>query len=262
MTNQPIIAEKILTQYNCKTPVSIEVFSTLNSTNTYAKENIASFSNEHPTLIIAEHQTAGYGRFKRDFYSPDNSGIYLTLVLPINEHVDPGLLTLSTGLSVVETLQQRFPTQNFTLKWINDILLDKQKCGGILAESHSNSHGEISHIILGIGLNINTSQFPSELKSIAKSASSDADIDRNKIIAELLTNFFRHYQTYQSGDFLPDYRKACSTLGKKVEIVNGNTVTTGIAQDIGGDGSLILLDDKKNRHLINSGEVRKVFTNE
>ncbi|WP_010624654.1 biotin--[acetyl-CoA-carboxylase] ligase [Companilactobacillus versmoldensis] len=257
MTNNPIDIEKIIQFYPKAEQLELRYFESIDSTNTFAKNHQAEFSDQRPTVLVANQQTNGYGRFKRDFYSPAGSGIYLTLVLPIEQKIIPGLWTLGTGVAVVKALQQFTNNQNIKLKWINDILLNDHKCGGILAESISDSAGKITKIVIGVGLNINTSIFPSELQNIAKSITEESEVDRNQIIALLLEQFFQ--LDFRTNSFLNDYRQFCDTLGKKIQVINGKQEIVGIADDILPDGSLVVFDDKKNRHVINSGEVSKIY---
>jgi len=253
MTNKPLSRSEIQARLN--TPINILKFDKIDSTNTFSKEYIATHPN-NTAVVIAEAQTNGYGRFQRDFYSPQSTGIYLSIIIPTDKII-PGLLTTMTGLTTVKALKRSFPEVNLKLKWINDILLNSKKIGGILAENIPNDNG--SNLIIGIGINLNTIEFPDELKSIAGSISNNSTVDRNKIIADILNCFFEQFKTYQTGEFLPEYRRICDTLTRTVRITNGNQETIGQAIDIAADGSLVLLDNKKLRHIINSGEVTKVY---
>lgn len=253
MTNKPI--NKLAIQARLNQSLNILTFDQINSTNTFAKEYLIQHPKQN-TVIIADTQTNGYGRFKRDFYSPKDTGIYLSLIIPTTV-VSPGLLTTMTGLTAVKALKQSFPGADLKLKWVNDILLHNKKIGGILAENIPTKSG--NHLVLGIGINLNTTDFPQELQPIAGSVSNNSNLDRNIVIADLLNQFFEKFQTYQTGDFLSEYCKLCDTLNKTVRIVNGNDEIIGTAVDIAKDGALILEDEKKLRHTINSGEVTKVY---
>lgn len=258
MTNNNLEQTAIRNHYHGIHLAKILIFDQIPSTNAYTKSHHNEFSNEHPSLILAEQQTSGYGRFKRDFYSPAMTGIYMSVVLPINLIKDPNLLTLTAGISTVTSLSKTFPDSDLHLKWVNDILFDDKKCGGILAESVSNEDGAISKIILGIGLNINTQQFPNQLNTIANSLSDRDVIDRNIIIADILSSLLNNCQ-FSADKILPKYRALCTTIGRSVTVQNGNKSLSGQAIDVTDNGALILLDDKKNRHLINSGEVTKIL---
>ncbi|WP_164509376.1 biotin--[acetyl-CoA-carboxylase] ligase [Companilactobacillus jidongensis] len=253
MTNKPLNKSEIQARLN--TPIKILKFNKIDSTNTFSKEYIVEHHNGI-TAVIAETQTNGYGRFQREFYSPQNTGIYLSIIIHTDK-VIPGLLTTMTGLAIVKALKKSFHKADLKLKWINDILLNGKKIGGILAENIPDDNK--NNLIIGIGINLNTIEFPNELKKIVGSISDDPTIDRNKIIADILNCFFEQFKTYQTGDFLPEYCDLCDTLNRTVRITNGKQKIIGQAIDIATDGSLVLLDNKKLRHVINSGEVTKVY---
>jgi BirA family biotin operon repressor/biotin-[acetyl-CoA-carboxylase] ligase len=256
LQNPALSQDKILANDAGPMAFELKYIPQVDSTNNYAKQMHDVFSKEHPTVIVANEQTASYGRFGRKFYSPKGTGIYLTIVVPISKEIDPSLMTLMTGVSVAETLNKEFSPRQFSLKWINDIMTKKGKCGGILAESV-----ETNQVIIGIGINVNGKRQYPELFNVFATATDKAVVDRNPLIAELLKNFFSHLERYPFNDFLPTYRQFCSTLGKKVTIINGTEEITGIAEKIADDGSLVVFDFQGNKHIVNSGEVTKVDVN-
>ncbi|WP_225436455.1 lipoate--protein ligase family protein [Ligilactobacillus ruminis] len=96
---------------------------------------------------MSEHQTGGHGRYGRNFFSPKVSGIYLSILLKINnDSIDPGLLTVSSSLAVVKALEKLFRI-NCQLKRVNDIIVDNRKVAGILVEGVTDlqSGGNGSH---------------------------------------------------------------------------------------------------------------------
>ncbi|MQS53111.1 biotin--[acetyl-CoA-carboxylase] ligase [Companilactobacillus mishanensis] len=252
MTNTIIDKNEIAKYLNSS--LNILTFDEINSTNDYAKK-IAEKRPDTATLIVSDHQTAGYGRFKRDFYSPANTGIYMSLLLPINK-VETDLLTLKACVATVKALQLNFPNADLKIKWINDILLNNKKISGILAESISDGKNGIAYVVLGIGVNLNTADFPQELHDIASSITDSITLNRNKIIGDIVNEFFK---INHAENFLAEYIRLCGTIGKRVELVNGNQHIVGTAEMIKPDGSLVIKDDKKNLHCFNSGEITKVY---
>lgn len=142
-------------------------FDSLDSTNNWAKEHAEEFLTDCMTVISASQQTAGRGRFKRQWVSPNVGNIYTTFCFFIPDWRNdlgnvPQILALSTA-KVLERL-------GFTpvLKWPNDLLLNKKKVGGILCET-TTVHKAVA-IIVGLGLNVN---MPQEiLSSIDRPATS------------------------------------------------------------------------------------------
>ncbi len=248
----PLNKNSILSHLN--SPVSIQVFDKIDSTNTFLKQNFTDFSSESPSLVVANSQSAGYGKFKRTFFSP-NSGVYFSILLPHRLVKNPNLLTLAAGVAVCSVLKKIISSGNFSLKWVNDILIDGLKCGGILAENISDDKGN-SAFIIGIGVNINVKQFPDELIGIASNISQSEKFNRNFFIAEVINLFLELLSGNQQ--IIPQFRLLCSTFGHRVEVVNGKQIVVGQAVDVDDSGALIVIYDKKNHHLFNSGEVSKI----
>ena len=248
----PLNKNSILSHLN--SPVSIQVFDEIDSTNTFLKRNFTSLTSERPSLVVAKSQSAGYGKFKRNFFSP-NSGVYFSILLPHQLVKKPGLLTLAAGVAVCSILKKTIPNGDFSLKWVNDILIDGLKCGGILAENISDDKGN-SAFIIGIGVNINVKQFPDELIGIASNIPQSKEFDRNLFIAEIINLFLELLSKVEQ--IVPQFRLLCSTFGHRVEVVNGKKIIVGQAVNVDDSGALIVIDDKKNHHLFNSGEVSKV----
>ncbi|HRM19631.1 MAG: biotin--[acetyl-CoA-carboxylase] ligase, partial [Trichococcus flocculiformis] len=163
---------------------------TIDSTNLEAKRIV----NEDPTfegVILSEEQTKGRGRLGRVFYSPSESGLYMSLVLrPVADLDNATLITTAAAVAVcqaIETLTGKKPQ----IKWVNDIFLDGRKVCGILTEGIMDMESRtIGTIILGIGLNFREPEtdFPDEIQSIAGTLfdKKNAAVTRNQMVAEIL----------------------------------------------------------------------------
>ena len=145
--------EKILEKVNNKS-VDIILLDTIDSTNRYLK----SVSNENTpefTVVVAENQTAGRGRFKRKFHSPENCGIYMSILLkPQFDITDSVLLTAATAVAVSDAVEE-LSGKNTEIKWVNDVLINSKKVCGILCEGVINTiTSRLDRVILGIGINV------------------------------------------------------------------------------------------------------------
>lgn len=256
-------APAILAHLSQYPDVVCQVFEELDSTNDYAKAYLSQHPKLSPTVILAEKQTRGRGRLGRQFYSPANTGLYMSILLTLKpgQEVHPSLLTTGTGTAVVRAIRKLYPDLMVALKWINDLVIHQRKCGGILTEAITDlESGQISHLIVGIGLNISTSEFPDDLTQIA-GALSDERLDRNRLAAEILEQFFAMYQTYQNGDFLPDYRRFSAILNHPVLVqtvqTQGKTLS-GTVVDFDYQGYLVLKDSSGQKITVQGGEVTKV----
>ncbi|WP_281165868.1 biotin--[acetyl-CoA-carboxylase] ligase [Liquorilactobacillus sicerae] len=254
--NQYVIKKDLTVELSQQ--LDFEIHQTIDSTNTRAKQ-LSLQKHLHPLVILSDQQTAGYGRYGRNYSSPSGN-IYLSLLLPNpSQRLNPGLLTTATALAVSLAIEKKLLAQP-QIKWVNDVLLDQKKIVGILTEAITNIETRsIDQVIIGIGINYLTrlDQLPPEIKSRAGSLRKfalAAQVTRNHFIAAVLNQFFQIYQTYQTGDFLPAYRQRCYLLGKEVTIQQGQQKMVGLVSDIDQQGCLVL----SNGQHISSGEVTKI----
>ena len=137
------------------------------STNSDAMK-LAGEGEPHGTVILAEEQTAGRGRFGRSWYSERSSGIYLSVIL--RPSLSPSLapmLSLMAGLAVQEAIHSATGLQA-DIRWPNDLLLGKKKVCGILTEMNAEVD-RLHYVIVGIGINVNHRKIPNNLTRIATS---------------------------------------------------------------------------------------------
>lgn len=129
---------------------------------------LAASGEPHGTIVLAEEQTAGRGRFGRAWYSERGAGLYFSMILrpPLPAAAAP-MLTLAAGLAVREAASQ-VTGLDADIRWPNDVLLGGKKCAGILLELTAEPE-RIKWVILGIGINVNQSVLPAELAGEATS---------------------------------------------------------------------------------------------
>lgn len=188
----------------------IHLYSVVESTNTEARNFLAqAMANSplhhkdgsltkqgaavHGSIFLAEEQTGGKGRQGRNFFSPQSSGLYLTLVIvPHGGVTEPALLTATAGVAVCKAIQQVYGIE-LGIKWVNDIFYQGKKIGGILAEGVMDSAtGTVPAAVVGIGINLAPPKngFPQELKDIAGSLLSSPTEDTRK--KELIPAIVHH----------------------------------------------------------------------
>ncbi len=155
-----------------------------------------------------------------------------------------------------EVLKQFFPAQDFRYKWVNDIYLNHKKVGGILTEAVVDLESRTTaSLVVGIGLNITTKEFPLGLKN---KATGIAPADRNLLVSRLIETIANNYSDYDNPQYLEQYRQGSMILGQKVNLLVNGEVIAGTAKKIENDGALtIRLVDGKTK-TFNSGEVVKV----
>jgi BirA family biotin operon repressor/biotin-[acetyl-CoA-carboxylase] ligase len=242
---------------------NIHAFRTVQSTN-----DVAAAQAEHGavegTIVVADQQTKGRGRLGRTWYSPPGTGIYLSIVLrPIFPPEDAPGLSLMTALALAETLEKYCPG-GVQIKWPNDVLLGGRKVAGILTELSAEKE-KISHVIVGIGINVNhgVGHFPADIKNRATSVRRylKHKISRIQLLQEFLYKFEHEYALYRKhllGKAHGRLRKYSSLSGQQVTVRAGDTQRiSGEVRDIDIRGRLIL-ESGGRRIPITAGEVTVV----
>lgn len=258
MTNEltsAAIQQKIAKRQNVKV-ITVEQTE---STQLLAKDYLAHHDCDKPVAFIANQQTGGYGQHGRQFYSPAESGLYLSLLVPgqnIRRLGKSGLLTTSVAVVVARLLEQYFPSPRLSLKWVNDVYLGQKKVAGILTEAVLQLGNTSAALIIGIGINLTTQSFPQKL--VGKATSLGDFVDRNQLTADLLVNLIGMLDNYSSGHYLDEYRQRCFLLGSPVTVRTGHEMVRGVAKTISKNGSLIVIDSDGEQRIIRSGEVEKV----
>ena len=238
----------------------INIHASLESTNKTAKESAISGA-EHGTIIIADYQTAGKGRYGRSFFSPPGHGIYMSFCLrPAQQRwiTAPTLVTSHAAVSVceaVETTTGKMPK----IKWVNDIFLDGKKICGILTEAVTDfESGNLQWIVVGVGINFITPEtgYPEDIRHTAGSVFSEnkPTVTRNQLAAEIVNRMLM-FENQCADTMLIRYKKRLMMLGKKVVIngLSGHFDATII--DIDDIGRLIVKKDDGEILSLNSGEV-------
>lgn len=227
----------------------IIVLKTVDSTNTYAKKKAADGAGQG-TLIIAEEQTGGRGRRGNSFYSPAGTGLYMTVILR-PEEADTDLITICAGCGVcmaIETLTGRKPL----IKWVNDLYLDGKKICGILSEATFDYEAKtLDSVVVGIGINISTSDFPEGLEQ--KAGKVGVSVGRAELAAKVTECFFECLERTREEN-ISDYKSRSFVLGKEVSFVRDGKEHRAMAVDIDMKGQLIVENDEGVMTL-NSGEI-------
>lgn len=239
---------------------SIHYYDTIGSTNDEAK-HLAEQGAPHGTVLIAGTQTGGRGRMGRRFHSPAGTGIYLSVILrPARKAADLMHLTCGVAVAVCDAIEAATGFRP-GVKWINDIVANNKKLGGILTELSLESDGRVRYAVVGIGLNCKqkANDFPAELQDIATSLEAilDTPVSVPRILAELLVSLEALSDRLSEQDALMDlYRADCITLGKEISVIRGNSQISGTAIFLENDGSLIVRTNTGEQIRVDSGEVQ------
>ncbi|MDO4926168.1 MAG: biotin--[acetyl-CoA-carboxylase] ligase [Turicibacter sp.] len=232
----------------------IYVYQQIGSTNTEAKQQALNGA-PHGTIILAEEQTQGRGRLGRKFYSPKGTGIYMSIILRPQLHLNQAIQVTTTVAVAICGVIEKLTNQNPHIKWVNDIYLGKQKICGILTEAVTDfESGQVEFIILGIGLNVNTVDFPADLHEIAGSL-NPKDVTRNQLCAHLLNELFSLFSKLNDPQVLEEYKSKSNVLGNWITFMKNQESYEAFAEDINEQGGLIVRLKNDEKMILNSGEI-------
>lgn len=241
------------------------------STNNDAGD-LAAEGAAHGTLVVADRQDRGRGSRGRSWETPPGSNIAMSLILrPTAPAERISMLTLVMGLSVAEgvelalaeTADSSFPKDEgesrVMIKWPNDIVIGRRKICGILTELHMNSDNTIRDVVIGVGINVNMTDFPEEIREIAGSLLTQTGrrVDRSLVVARCMERFEDNYGRYQKSydlSLLRDqYEKRLINRGERVRILDPKDGFEGTALGITDMGELKV--DAGEIRVVGAGEV-------
>lgn len=240
LLSRPIISRQLETDL---LGASLQLHAALESTNTYAKENLDKLKNGE--VILAHEQTAGKGRMGRNWSSPAGASISMSLVLKPDIPLEAiPLLTQLTAAALVNALGSWTDAK---IKWPNDIIINKKKIAGILVETEF-SGNSLQGIVIGIGINTNVNQTDIaddlQLKATSIKEALNRDIDPNKLVADFLNHFEAFYHDFLSSQrtepFLSVCRNQSVLIGKNYWIIDADQRRKAHIETIDPSGGLVV----------------------
>lgn len=224
-------------------------FNVIGSTNDVAMRLAP--EAEEGTVVLANEQTAGRGRYGRAWFSPPGTGLYVSVVLkaPAAGASDraTNLLTLAAGVALSEAIET-VAAIRVDIKWPNDLVVRGRKLAGILAEkAHARQDGrDAMRVILGYGINVGANAYPPELTDRATSLQSECTqtVGRAALCAETLAAVSRRYQDLRAGQFdaiLHAWRaRAPTSQGARVTWNTPTGLKSGVTAGIDDRGALLV----------------------
>ena len=254
----------------------IYCYDSVDSTNEEAKRQ-ALRGAPNGSLFIAEQQTGGKGRLGRRWLSPAGEGLWFSVLL---RPAAAGArlprqfagTTLLAGEAVcgsicAETASSARQTVSVRIKWPNDVLIGTRKVCGILTEMSAEIE-RVESVVVGIGINVNNTDFPEELRQKATSLRMELGsarlpgesepVRRIPLLQEILRRFellLRENADSLTPAFLEQYRRDCVTLGRRVSCQRGGAPVSGVAADLSPEGELIVRMEDGSLTTVRSGEV-------
>ena len=247
--------------------LQLVVEDTVTSTNDLLKIDAA---NHVPSgkAIVAAHQTAGKGRRGRSFYSPDDTGLYLSLLVRPDMSAEDSLsLTTAAAVAVCKAIETVLGVET-SIKWVNDVYCRGRKVTGILTEAGTipGQGSKLSWAVIGIGVNVWAPKggFPEDIRHIAGALlEPDQRRDepiRSRLAAAILNEYMEIYPDLLTRHYMDEYRRRSFVVGKTVRLMDVDhksiedqppVTVTGI----GDRAELIVKEPDGHVRTINSGEV-------
>ena len=237
-------------------PFRMEIHESISSTNDRASV-LARDGASAGTVVIAGTQTAGRGRQGRTFFSPEGTGVYMSLLLRPDNLEHPERITVTAAVAAAKAIET-VSGKSAKIKWVNDVFLDGRKVCGILTEGGQTADGGF-WAVLGIGVNLMPPHqtFPEELRNIAGTVLPDeTDGLRERFIACMLDEF---YALYTRADRRTLYDAYCSRdmlCDREVYITINGEESSAHAEGISPDFGLIVHLPDGSTKTLRSGEAR------
>ncbi|WP_304140436.1 biotin--[acetyl-CoA-carboxylase] ligase [Finegoldia magna] len=205
------------------------------------------------TLMIAFFQSKGKGRYGRKFFSPEN-GLYFSYL--VNEEMtfqQSQFITPIMGIAVSYAIDEVFDV-NTSIKWVNDILLEKKKICGILTECKVEKN--ICHdIVVGVGINVYKSDFPEDIKDTAGFIEEKDDTDKREDLVIKIMQKFERFWSEDRDSLVEKYRRKATFIDNEIKVHKNGDYVKAVAMNINDDFSLKVKYDNGTIEDLNIGEI-------
>ena len=236
---------------------TLEVLPCCSSTNQVLKSKADEVPEWH--VLLAASQSEGHGRRGRSFYSPEKTGLYLSVLLrPHLCAADAGLLTAAAAVAACRAIDG-LSGKHSAIKWVNDIFLDGKKVCGILTEASLDMEsGTVEQAILGVGINLTCPEngFPPELEGIAGAVfSAPVPHMRSRMAAAFLRQFFPLCAALSRGTFVREYQERSLLVGRNVYLPGPDGGVCATVVRVDGRCRLVVRYPDGRQEALSSGEV-------
>ena len=248
--NADVLSAEEITRY-CQNKIKVYYQESVDSTNNYAKKLIAQGENS-VFLVASAQQTAGRGRQGKSFYSPAGTGAYMSLVVhpdaPLQNAVSSTTAAAVAVCRAIESTCGKKPG----IKWVNDVYLNGKKVCGILTEAVTDfESATVSSVIIGIGINVSTTRFPSDVEN---GGCLGVSVSRAKLIASVCDELLKTVGGTYS-DFIEYYRSRSIVIGKEIKFTENGVSRIAKAVGVDEQGGLQIVTADGERRTLKSGEI-------
>jgi BirA family biotin operon repressor/biotin-[acetyl-CoA-carboxylase] ligase len=238
---------------------NIRYFESLGSTNDEALA-WATGGAKDMSLVVADEQTMGRGRYDRPWFTPPGTALAFSLIIhpTLNERPHLSRLVGLAALSIARTMQARglYPE----IKWPNDVLLNRRKVAGVLIELVWSGE-DVENVVIGVGINITKRSVPStdilRFPAISLEDMLGQTVDRVEILHDILDSFISLRPKLGSKELIAEWEKLLAYQGRQVQVEMGAGQTiTGKIAGLEEDGSLRLREENGKIVTVRFGDVR------
>lgn len=234
-------------------------YESTDSTNDVA-HRLAQSGSPEGTAVFSEGQSKGRGRMGRHWVSPKGKGIYFSFILrPDVSPAEAPKITLTSAVAVALAIR-KVTHLGALIKWPNDILVNNRKAVGILTEMSAEVN-TVRYIVLGIGINVNTSKSELPKEATSLKAESGEEVPRVELAQEVLRELDRQYRVFNDKGFdkiIYEWKGLSHTLGEEVRIACQHRKIEGTAVDLDSSGALVVRLDNGFTEHVTAGDVLMV----
>lgn len=233
----------------------IEVVDEVTSTNDILKERAKQEGLPPYFVLIASYQSQGKGRLGRKFFSPKNTGLYMSVYFEVEALEESLKTTMQAGVCAREVIRQ-LVNENVDIKWVNDIYYRKKKVAGILTEGVMLPSKAKWGLVMGIGINfyLPTEEVPKDIQDKAGYLLKDPKENfRNQFVAEFLNLFYGMRE--EGKPFIEAYKEGILSGERFIEIIKREQQYFGEILDVTDQGHLIIRTEDGFVEELSSGEI-------
>ena len=253
--NEPALRAELKTKI---IGIGLEVLDRVGSTNDRLKA-LGGEGCKSGYVVAAREQFGGKGRLGRTWQSERDANLAFSVLLrPKIAPYEAAAITPLVGLAVCKALREHTGLE-CKIKWPNDVVVGRKKLVGILTEM-SAEFDAVEYIVVGVGINVNQAEFPSEVADKATSLflESGRKYDLNALLARVLFQIeteFINEDLELSESALAEYTSLCATVGREVSFTRGGKQISGKAEGVNSLGELVVTLPDGATCTVNSGEV-------
>lgn len=239
--------------------LTLDVYPIIDSTNLLVRGKAESGAAEG-YVVISNEQTMGRGRYGRKFFSPQGTGIYMSILLkPVNYSTSQAVrITTMAAVAMCEAIEE-VSQEKAEIKWVNDIYVKGKKVCGILTEaSFGLESGLLEYAVLGVGVNIYQPRegFPEDLAEIAGAVFECTQDDmKNQLAAAFLNRFMNYYRAEDHTEYIEKYRNRNLAIGRQIKVISADCTRNAIAYGVDDECHLLVRYENGETESLAYGEI-------